>query len=187
MDDDVEPFSAIGAAKTLTDMEIRLLDRLVKDVGKNCSQAKTRSHYLTRIARLGSYLARASDPGNKVMWRELSHTIDVELGASSAQKLCDGKLGRTRTDLLFAPVSHRVNPPQIVSRHKACHTMKIKRIFRNLRRNCCWDARINRVSLLMCAMQRGVRCQCTVVGKLGTLEDNGHGANDTITADLDGS
>jgi hypothetical protein len=74
LDDDVER-SATEAPPdlALTDMEIRLLDHLVKEVGKNCSQAKTLSHYLNKIARLGGYLARASDPppGNMVMWRRL--------------------------------------------------------------------------------------------------------------------
>ncbi len=50
---------------------------------------RTLSVYLTKIARLGGYLARASDPppGNIVMWRGLSRLTDIELGASSAQNL----------------------------------------------------------------------------------------------------
>ena len=44
---------------------------------------KTLSHYLTKIARLGGYLARANDPppGNTVMWRGLSRLTDIALGA----------------------------------------------------------------------------------------------------------
>jgi hypothetical protein len=40
------------------------------------------SSYLTKIARLGGYLARAKDPppGNAVMWRGMSRLIDIELG-----------------------------------------------------------------------------------------------------------
>jgi hypothetical protein len=40
-------------------------------------------HNLIKIARLGGYLARASDPppGNTVMWRGLSRLTDIELGA----------------------------------------------------------------------------------------------------------
>ena len=67
----------------LTDGEIRLLDHLVTDVGKSQHRRKTLSHYLTKIARLGGYLARASDPppGSIVMWRGLSRLTDIELGA----------------------------------------------------------------------------------------------------------
>jgi hypothetical protein len=44
---------------------------------------KTLSHYLTKIATLGGYLARANDPppGNTVMWRGLSRLTDIALGA----------------------------------------------------------------------------------------------------------
>jgi hypothetical protein len=42
------------------------------------------SHYLTKIARLGGYLARATDPppGNTAIWRGLSRLRDIEMGAS---------------------------------------------------------------------------------------------------------
>jgi len=68
----------------LTDMEITLLDHLVKDTCRNPIVAKALSHYLTKIARLGGYLARASDPppGNMVMWKGLSRLMDIELGAT---------------------------------------------------------------------------------------------------------
>ncbi|MCK1672051.1 IS4 family transposase, partial [Bradyrhizobium sp. 150] len=58
-----------------------VLDRLVND--KPEARQKTRSHYLMNIARLGGYLARASDPprGNTVMWRGLSRLTDVAIGA----------------------------------------------------------------------------------------------------------
>jgi hypothetical protein len=70
-----------------TPLEIRLLDQLVKD--KASSPAPTLSHYLTKIARLGGYLARAKDPppGNMVMWRGLSRLTDIELGASLGMRL----------------------------------------------------------------------------------------------------
>ncbi|WP_247452512.1 MULTISPECIES: hypothetical protein [unclassified Bradyrhizobium] len=52
----------------LTATEIGVLDRLVNDKPK--ARQKTLSHYLIKIARLGGYLARASDPpGNTVIWR----------------------------------------------------------------------------------------------------------------------
>jgi hypothetical protein len=75
--------SAPGAPPTLalTATEIGVLDRLVNDKPK--ARQKTLSHYLIKIARLGGYLARASDPppGNTVMWRGLSRLNDIALGA----------------------------------------------------------------------------------------------------------
>jgi hypothetical protein len=65
----------------LTDAEIALLDRLVKDRNQNPCQRRTLSHYLIKIARLGGYLARKNDPGNMVMWRGLSRLTDIALGA----------------------------------------------------------------------------------------------------------
>jgi hypothetical protein len=67
----------------LTGTEIELLDRLVNDRGKTLLHRKTIGTYLTKIARLGGYLARATDPppGNMVMWRGLSRLTDIELGA----------------------------------------------------------------------------------------------------------
>jgi hypothetical protein len=75
--------SAPGAPPTLalTATEIGVLDRLVNDKPK--ARQKTLSHYLIKIARLGGYLARASDPppGNTVIWRGLSRLTDIALGA----------------------------------------------------------------------------------------------------------
>ena len=68
----------------LTEIEIRLLDRLIPDRGAGPLKPKTLSDYLTKIARLGGYLARTKDPppGNIVMWRGLSHLNDITLGAT---------------------------------------------------------------------------------------------------------
>jgi hypothetical protein len=75
--------SAPGALPVLalTATEIAVLDRLMSDKPK--ARQKTLSHYLTKIARLGGYLARANDPppGNTVMWRGLSRLTDIALGA----------------------------------------------------------------------------------------------------------
>ena len=75
---DLEP------ALVLTEIEIRLLDRLVPDRGPGPSKPKTLSDYLTKIARLGGYLARTKDPppGNIVMWRGLARLNDITLGAT---------------------------------------------------------------------------------------------------------
>ena len=65
----------------MTEAETAILDRLVND--KSQARRKTLSHYLTKIARLGGYLARVNDPppGNTVMWRGLSRLTDIVVGA----------------------------------------------------------------------------------------------------------
>jgi hypothetical protein len=65
----------------LTATEIGVLDCLVNHKPK--ARQKTLAHYLIKIARLGGYLACASDPppGNAVMWRGLSRLTDIALGA----------------------------------------------------------------------------------------------------------
>jgi Transposase DNA-binding len=65
----------------LTATEISLLDCLMSD--ENSPRPKTLTRYLTKIAKLGGYLARSSDPppGNTVMWRGLSRLTDIGLGA----------------------------------------------------------------------------------------------------------
>jgi len=76
-------------AFALTADEIGLLDHLVKDRDQKSLRRRTLSHYLTKIARLGGYLARANDPppGNTVMWRGLSRLTDIALGAMVGVKL----------------------------------------------------------------------------------------------------
>jgi hypothetical protein len=46
------------------------------------AQRSSLATYLTKLTRLGGYLARASDapPGNRVVWRGLSRLTDIELG-----------------------------------------------------------------------------------------------------------
>src|SRR3954469_3670634 len=73
----------------LTEGEVCLLDRMA---GRPSSRSPppTLSGYLTQIARLGGYLARASDPppGNTVMWRGWSRLMDIKLGAAIAGATC---------------------------------------------------------------------------------------------------
>jgi hypothetical protein len=66
----------------LTTIEMRVLDLLIHDKTASRRRKATLASYLTKIARLGGYLARAKDPppGNAVMWRGLSRLTDIELG-----------------------------------------------------------------------------------------------------------
>ena len=72
----------IETTLVLTEIEIKLLDRLIPEPGP--PTPRSLSSYLTRIARLGGYLARAKDPptGNTVIWRGLSRLNDIALGAT---------------------------------------------------------------------------------------------------------
>jgi hypothetical protein len=76
-------------AIALTPTEVRLLDELVKTKSRVPSKKATVSDYIIKVARLGGYLARASDPppGNMVMWRGLSRLNDIQLGFLLAAKL----------------------------------------------------------------------------------------------------
>ena len=66
----------------LASTEIELLDRLIADAGNRRCRPGTLPYYLIKLARLGGYLARASDPppGNMVIWRGLSRLTDIEIG-----------------------------------------------------------------------------------------------------------
>jgi hypothetical protein len=61
-------------ALALPDLETALLDQLVPDKREDLDLQQDAFRYLIKVARLGGYLARASDPppGNTVMWRGLS-------------------------------------------------------------------------------------------------------------------
>lgn len=70
-----------------TETECQLLDHLVPDRAKARTAKKTLSAYIIKVARLGGYLARSSDPppGNIVMWRGLSRLTDIVLGFEAAK------------------------------------------------------------------------------------------------------
>lgn len=69
----------ISPKVALTSDEIKILDHLKPGPSK---APKTLSTYITKIARLGGYLARASDPppGNKVLWRGLEKLAMIQIG-----------------------------------------------------------------------------------------------------------
>jgi len=65
-----------------TDLELRILARLAADRPTVQLQQQGLSHYLIKLARLGGYLARNSDPppGNETIWRGLTRLVDIQLG-----------------------------------------------------------------------------------------------------------
>ena len=66
--------------------EITILDRLVAHSGNRRTKPGTLNFYLTKLSRLGGYLARTSDPppGNTVVWRGLRRLVDIQIGAELA-------------------------------------------------------------------------------------------------------
>src|SRR5260370_17496242 len=66
-----------------TPTEIYLLDQLVSDNARVAPVGNSLSVYLTKLARLGGYLARARDPppGNIVIWRGLSRLTAIQPGS----------------------------------------------------------------------------------------------------------
>ncbi|MFA6303226.1 MAG: IS4 family transposase [Legionella sp.] len=75
-----------------TQKEISLLDKLIKKKPKDEKQSKNLNYYLIKIARLGGYLARKSDPppGNSVMWRGFSRLTDIATGYDLVGKMTYG-------------------------------------------------------------------------------------------------
>lgn len=74
----------------LSDDEIAIIDRLAAHRMPASPASRSLGHYLTQIARLGGYLARAHDPppGNTVIWRGWSRLIDIKMGAQLASRTC---------------------------------------------------------------------------------------------------
>jgi hypothetical protein len=89
----------------LTDIEIKLLDRLIQDKIAQPQSNRSLSTYIVKLARLGGYLARSGDPppGSIVMWRGLSRLVDIELGFSLGSQLVGNlKIRRTLTSVRCA-------------------------------------------------------------------------------------
>jgi hypothetical protein len=74
--------SEAAAELAFTTTEMYVLDQLVKDNSRQSDSRPTLSLYLTKLAQLGGYLARAKDPppGNTVMWRGITRLTDIQLG-----------------------------------------------------------------------------------------------------------
>ncbi len=77
-------------AIALDTTEVYLLDELVKTKPGATTGKATVSDYIIKIARLGGYLNRASDPppGNTVMWRGMTKLNDIHLGFLLGSKTC---------------------------------------------------------------------------------------------------
>jgi hypothetical protein len=71
------------ATIAMTTAEISILDRVVSNTGNRGAALGSLKLYLIKLARLGGYLARVSDPppGNTVVWRGLRRLADIQLGA----------------------------------------------------------------------------------------------------------
>ena len=76
--------------RVFTELELRILDRLVADKPAIALQPHGLSYYLIKLARLGGYLARKSDPppGNETLWKGLSRLNDIQLGATIMRDIC---------------------------------------------------------------------------------------------------
>jgi Transposase DNA-binding len=70
----------------LTTQEIAILDHVIGDSGNRGATPRTLQLYMTKLARLGGYLARISDPppSNIVIWRGLRRLVGIQFGAEIA-------------------------------------------------------------------------------------------------------
>jgi len=79
--------SRMPAGQVFSKTERQLLDHLVPNRQLDRAAGRSLPFYITKLARLGGYLARSGDPppGNRVMWRGLSRLTDIELGFYAAK------------------------------------------------------------------------------------------------------
>jgi len=61
-------------------------ETVIGDSGNRQAKPRTLDLCLTKLSRLGGYLARTSDPpsGNTIAWRGLRRLVDIQLGAEFA-------------------------------------------------------------------------------------------------------
>ena len=78
---DADPSAVLTAAETA------ILDRVVPNTGNRGAGSNTLRLYMIKLARLGGYLARNSDPppGNTVVWRGWRRLIDMQIGVELHQ------------------------------------------------------------------------------------------------------
>ena len=79
--------SGMPAGHVFSEAERQLLDHLISDRHVDRAVKRSLSFYITKLAKLGGYLARSGDPppGNRVMWRGLSRLTDIEIGFNAAK------------------------------------------------------------------------------------------------------
>jgi hypothetical protein len=79
--------AGMPADHVFSETECQLLDHLIPDRQLKRTVKRSLSFYISKLARLGGYLARSGDPppGNRVMWRGLSPLTDIELGFNAAK------------------------------------------------------------------------------------------------------
>ena len=79
-----------SAALAFTPREALLLDRLRPAAGQSGERRRSIATCLIQLARLGGYLARASDPppGNTVIWRGMARLTDIKLGFGMRAENC---------------------------------------------------------------------------------------------------
>ncbi|MGH9479885.1 MAG: IS4 family transposase [Terriglobales bacterium] len=79
----------LDAGAAFTPIELRILDALIQDHTGDPSPRTGVGRYITKLARLGGYLARARDspPGNEIIWRGWVRLTDIHLGVSIGTKL----------------------------------------------------------------------------------------------------
>lgn len=77
----------ISPLVALSEQEIKILDFIKPDT--TAKKRKDLSNYVIKIAQLGGYLARASDPppGNTVIWRGITRLSEIQLGVEIGMKL----------------------------------------------------------------------------------------------------
>lgn len=82
----IEPHAPAAAA--FTRLEQQLLDHL-EPTPAGTAAGPTLARYIAKLARLGGYLGRGSDPppGNEIIWRGWSRLTDLSLGATIGAQL----------------------------------------------------------------------------------------------------
>lgn len=75
-----------------TKKELEVLDAVPNNKFNGNVQNKSLYHYLNKVAKLGGYMNRTSDPppGNMIMWRGLSKLADIKIGFNMAMKMTCG-------------------------------------------------------------------------------------------------
>jgi hypothetical protein len=79
------------ATQVFTSIEVGLLTQLSPlKSGYSSAQRPSVSGCVVQLARLGGYLARASDPppGNTVIWRGMARLSDIEFGFLLGAQTC---------------------------------------------------------------------------------------------------